>query len=275
MHVMVQEGAQSGSDPWELLHIYQQRYGIPDVPEPALRLQRTLNRRKAKAHVLHRRVDDLECQLAETRKELKAVRNEIEGTRRAGELLVEEILDRVRREHGEGWSPTPVFGFRMWVVRDNSLYGAMTRWRTPQMTSTCLNLIPGEDVPHSIRRCGPPACGIYATKSLDVLRRELGAGDTDGYVVGVAALKGKVVEHDRGYRAAQAEASAVTACFEQRHLFTDDPTVIADLFENPLSAININGSVGKPRPGQSDRYLTQWKEKQDIWTWDTKFESSK
>lgn len=261
------------TDPWELLHRYQQRYGVTEDLTPALHLERTIARRRAKADALGRRADELETLLAETLQQLKAVRHEIEGSRKTAELFAEEVLDSIRREHDEGWSPIPVFGYRIWVIRNNGLYGAMTRWWAPELTSICLNQVKGDDIPHSIRRCGPPACGIYATKELDVLRKELGVGDIDGYVVGVVALEGKVVEHTRGYRAARARAAAVTSRHMGRHLQTDDRDVIDSLFADPAMTVAETGVAGRPEGGSGDRYLNQWKEENDKWTWEKRSES--
>ncbi|MEA1902706.1 MAG: hypothetical protein U9N56_04185 [Actinomycetota bacterium] len=261
----------SGSpDPWELLHRYHQRYDVADQLEPALRLEHTVDRRKARANALHRRVDELQRQLADTHKELVAVKGEIEGSRRTVELFLSEVLDDIRRSQGEAWSPTPIYGFRMWAVRQDGLHGAMVRWREPRLTSECLNQIPGEDVPHSVRICGSPACGIYATKSLAVLRQELGVSDIDGYVIAVVALSGKVVEHEHGYRAARAEVVAVAGRLGGRHIFTDDPETITDFFARPSSTLVSVGKVGKPDGGETDRFLNEWKENQDKWTWDEK-----
>lgn len=265
--------SESKPDPWELLLRYQERYDIPDEDSPALRLQRTLHRRKARAFSLQRRVDELESMLADTLRKLKTVEDEIEGSWRTAELYAQEMVDAIKRKEGEGWSPIPVHGYRMWVVRGNGLHGAMTRWRTPDLSSVCLNQVRGEDIPHSVRKCGPPPCGIYATKDLAVLRRELGVGDVDGYVIGVVALEGKVIEHARGYRGAKARVAAVTARFDGRFLHTDAPKAIEALFDDPGSAIKSLGEAGKPGEHQGHDYLNQWKEQNDTWTWETKSES--
>lgn len=263
------------SDPWELLHRYRERYDIAEDLAPALRLERTMARRQAKAHTLQRRVTELETQLNDVNEELRASQAEVAGSQVAAFLAVDELLKRVRIEHGEGWSPTPVLGFRMWVVRDNTVHGAMTRWRTPRMTAQCLNAVRGSDIPHPVRTCGPPACGIYATKRLEVLRRELGIGNVNGYVIGVVALRGKVVEHDLGYRAARGEVVAAATRLSRRQLLTSDSDVIARLFRDPTSTTTREGSDVLPPTDKIDEYLNQWKEKQDTWTWETKSESSK
>lgn len=208
--------------------------------------------------------------LAETLRKLKAAEDEIEGSHRTADLYAREMVDAIKRREREGWSPIPIHGFRMWVVRNNGLHGAMTRWRAPELSSVCLNQVKGEDIPHSIRKCGPPPCGVYATKELAVLRRELGVGDVDGYVVGVVALEGKVIEHARGYRGAKARVVAVAARFDGRFLHTDARETIEGLYADPRSTMSSLGQAGRPGAGQSDEYLTEWKEQNDTWTWETK-----
>ena len=214
----------------------------------------------------------LEKELLDARAEAKAARSEVVGTERMGSLLVAELVERIRIENKEGWSPEPILGFRMWVIRETGVFGAKTRWRRPKMTSACLNRIPGEDLPHGFDRCGPPACGIYATKSLAVLRRELGVADINGYMVGLVGMTGKVVEHDRGYRAAEAEAVAVALSLNGRHLMTDDECVIADLFADPARTIGEIGVAGKTDQREADEYLERWKEENESWTWEQRSE---
>ncbi len=263
------------SDPWRDLETYRQRYDIEEELVQVRSLPRAVSRRRARASALWHLFDDLERQLAETRRELKAVESEITGSLRVGAMLVDEVLDRVRREQREGWSPTPILGFRLWAIKETGLLGAKVLWPRPTMTSSCLNRVDGEDVPHSIRHCGPPACGIYATKDLDTLHRELGVGDVDGFAFGVVALTGKVVEHQHGYRGANATAVVMTARQGAYHLETDDPALLSSLFDDPKAALATSGVSGVPGVGESDRYLNQWKESQDTWTWDQSSESSR
>ncbi|MGH8915747.1 MAG: hypothetical protein ACRDZM_14675 [Acidimicrobiia bacterium] len=256
------------TDPWSDLEVYRQRYDIEDELEQVRSLQRAISRRRARASALWHRFEYLESELAATRQELKAVQSEINGSLRVGALLVEEVLDRVRNEQKEGWSPTPILGFRLWAVEEAGLLGARLRWPGASMTGSCLNRVPGEDIPHSTSRCGPPACGIYATKDLALLHRELGVGEIDGFAFGVVALTGKVVEHQHGYRGAAATAIAVAARARGRHLETDDPSLITSLFDDPMAALARSGVTGAPGRGDADRYLEQWKENHDTWIWD-------
>ena len=253
---------------WDLLDKYQQRYGIASDSEPALRLERSIKRRNAKAHTLRRRIEDVQLQLKDAQRELAAVNREIEGSWQAAQLLVGEKIDEIRQQFGEGWSPVPILGFRLWAIREAGLFGYRTQWRQPKLTALCLNSVPGEDVPHSVHRCGPPACGAYATKSLEVLRDELGIKKVTEYAVGVVALTGKVIEHEHGYRAAHASVTAISATVGDQYLNTDDPIVMKKFFLQPRATLNEHGSHGPPNLKRGDDYLRQWKGHNDTWTWD-------
>ena len=109
---------------------------------------------------------------------------------------------------------------------------------------------------------------IYATKDLGVLRRELGVAEMNGYAVGVVSLSGKVVEHVRGYRGRHAEVCAIAVRLNDRYLRTDDPRVITALFGDPSTTLATHGVAGRPRAGDSDQYLYDWKEEEEKWTWD-------
>jgi hypothetical protein len=131
-----------------------------------------------------------------------------------------------------------------------------------------MNSVKGEDLPHSTRQCGPPACGIYATKQLDTLRRELGVADNDGYVFGVVALTDKVIEHEHGYRAATATTVAIVALDNGLNLATDEPETIDALFDDYLTTLTGLGVADRDQRSDPDTYLNEWKEKEEAWTWD-------
>lgn len=105
----------------------------------------------------------------------------------------------------------PVFAYRAWVVSAGRMRGVLTEWPVPTVEARCVDPVrrtgpDADDVPHVDAACGPAPCGIYAAKAADAMAATLPA---DGRaVVGVVALFGKVVEHERGYRAAAATAVA-------------------------------------------------------------------
>ena len=253
---------------WARLEVYRERYDIETEAASVDSLKRSIDRRQMKAASLRRRFEELEHEIDGVRGELSAVEAEIAGSRKTGALLCDEIVDRARTDQGEVWSPLPILGFRIWRLGKEGLHGVKTRWPARVLTARCMNSVKGEDLPHSTRQCGPPACGIYATKRLDVLRRELGVADNDGYVFGVVALTEKVIEHLNGYRAAMATAVAVVAVGRGLRLATDRPETIDALFDDHVTTLTGFGMADRNRPSDPDTYLNEWKEREEAWTWD-------
>lgn len=108
------------------------------------------------------------------------------------------------------WSPTVVLGFRAWDVR-RQVWGAKRPWLTPTYWAGCVSHGAeafDDEVPHTDGRCGRPPCGVYATKTPEMLLEEL-ESETNRTAFGLVALSGKVVEHTAGYRAAEARVLAV------------------------------------------------------------------
>ena len=95
---------------WALLQIYRERYPIDHLLVQVDSLERSIRRRQERHHVIRRRLHDLEKQLSATRSEFRTVADEIAGSRNAGALLIDDILDRVRQENDERWSPAPIRG---------------------------------------------------------------------------------------------------------------------------------------------------------------------
>jgi len=86
-----------------------------------------------RAAALSRIITQLESELGKARTELHAVQSEIEGSRAAGALLIEEILQQVRIERGEAWSPAPVHGYRVWRIDDDRIMGNQVHWAEPEL----------------------------------------------------------------------------------------------------------------------------------------------
>lgn len=251
---------------WERLETYRQRYSIDDRLEQVLSLERSINRRRARADALIRRRADLRKQLAEVRHELRAVDAEIGGSRAAGALLIEEIIDGVRIEMGEAWSPTAVKGFRVWSIKGNRIMGNQVDWPTPSLQSRCLRDIPGDDLPHSVARCGPPACGIYAVKDLDMFAPGVAGGVIHNSVVGIVAMHGKVVEHEEGYRSQRATAIAVSANDGEHRLLSTNPATIEELFSDPAGALAGAKPLGPTDQNPTRDFLESAYQKEDKWT---------
>lgn len=253
-------------DQWDRLDTYRQRYRIDDRLAPLDSLEKSLNRRRLRAAALKRRLEELEILLVEVRGELRAVQSEIEGSRRTGALLIEEILDRVQIEMGEAWSPRPVMGYRVWRIEDNRVLGNQVHWASPTMVSACLRGNPGDDLPHSVDRCGPPACGIYAVKDLDMFPASLAGGAIHNSVVGVVAMFGKVVEHEEGYRSQRATAVAVSANDGRHQLMTTDPDLIEDLFDDPAAALGEAEPLATPGENPTRPFLETALTEEEQWT---------
>lgn len=256
----------SDLDQWSRLSVYRQRYHIGDRLEPLDSLERSLQRRGLRATALTKRLEQLEKMVTETRDELAAIDAEIEGSRKVGALLIEEVLDEVQSEMGEAWSPTPVHGFRVWRIEDNRIMGNQVHWASPSLESQCLREIPGDDLPHSVDRCGPPACGIYAVKDLSMFPPDVARGGIHNSVLGVVAMHGKVVEHEEGYRSQNATAIAVSATDGTHRLMTEDPEVIAGLFADPGWALAGADHTHTGVDNGTKDFLESIKAKEEQWT---------
>lgn len=253
-------------DPWLVLATYRERYRIGHLLEQVDSLERSIQRRQARRAAVRRRLTDLERQLEKVRAESRALEMEIEGSRSTGALLIDDILDRVRRDNGEVWSPTPVRGFRVWSIQSNAIFGNQTQWHGPSLAGHCLRGVPGEDIPHSMERCGPPPCGIYAVKSLDSFMPSVAAFQINHTVVGVVAMAGKVVEHEFGYRAQRATAIAVVAYDGGRRVAVTAPDEVEDLFRDPDETITRLTHYTDPSPRQARAILESVQQGEGKWT---------
>lgn len=253
-------------DQWKRLEIYRQRYAIEDRLAPVASLEKSMSRRRMRSAALSRRLEQLIQDINDTRAQLAAVESEIDRSRDAGALLIAEILDDVQIEMGEAWSPSPVRGFRVWRIEDNKVMGNQVPWDSPTLVGRCLREIPGEDLPHSVSRCGPPACGIYAVKELDMFPPGIGRGVIHNSVVGVVAMQGKVIEHEDGYRSQRATAIAVSANDGARRLTTADPAEIDALFSDPAAALSEAGPRRSVDETTTRDFLTSIQEKEEEWT---------
>ena len=118
-------------------------------------------------------------------------------------------VPRMRRPLPVVRSSTVVFAYRAWGIAQNRLRGVCVAWPVPTVIARCLDYgrradADRSDVPHTDGSCGPPPCGIYATKTAAAALEAL---EVKGpLALGVVALSGKVVEHEHGYRAAEATA---------------------------------------------------------------------
>jgi hypothetical protein len=248
------------------LETYRQRYQIEDRIGPVLSLERSIDRRRARLDALSRRLVELEALLADTRAQVRSVEAELRGSAAAGVLLIDEIIDQVRQDNHEAWSPNPVIGYRVWRIEGDRVLGNQVHWPTPALDSRCLRKVPGDDVPHATWRCGPPACGIYTVKTLDMFPDDVADCRIDRSVVGIVGLSGKVVEHIHGYRGQHAGVKAVIARLDERTMRTGDPAEIAALFNAPASAVAALGTTGQHPFGEARGFLEEQHEQEMKWT---------
>ncbi|MFH1331038.1 MAG: hypothetical protein ABIJ48_10360 [Actinomycetota bacterium] len=151
------------------------------------------------------------------------------------------------------WSATPVFAYRAWGIVKNRLRGVRVAWPVPTVEARCLDYgrragADAAEVPHTDGSCGPPPCGIYATKTAAAA---LDAIEHDGpLALGVAALSGKVVEHEHGYRAAVATAVGMLVV-SHGEVMRFDGIEVDELFlvPDPTVAAARNRALRLPDPG--------------------------
>ena len=241
------------------LALLEHRYGMPSAVELEP-LERALRRRSA-------RIDHLTDRLDELIDEIAGLERERQGVMAGMEAIVTRRIDEIRAEHGEAWSPFPIHAYRMWGVLDSGLVGARCRWESPTMRATCSRLTTNPDVPHTDERCGEPSCGVYAMKSAAAA---LGAR-RDGerrWAVGLVALGGKVVEHESGYRAAEAHAVAIAVASAGRTLVTDDPDLVGLAFSATTDAVDLFGEPEQRWPDERIIRTLESTERRHTWTSD-------
>ena len=241
-------------------HEYRDRYGdIADL-EPLERLDYGIVTRTA-------RIKQLQAIADEVNAEIRGFELEIEGIQRGIEALLGDVLIRIERQFEEAWSPTPVLGYRIWAMSDNGLHGVRTRWREPSMRAECGATADRDGIPHSDGRCGRLGCGIYAAKSATRLLDEFAPALRSTFAVGLIALSGKVVEHEHGYRGAEATVIALVAVDRMRAVFSSEPAILKSVFSA--------GGIGTAEPTLPSRaalfeatvtYLSEEERKQNPWT---------
>lgn len=222
------------------LEVLARRYGEAVVDLSLDRLVLKENRNRARRQVIEDQIDELA-------EELVRLRHEAERMALARDTLVRELADRIRETQGEGWSPTPVVGYRTWSISAGQVIGATGHpWSAPVLEAICSRLRPGDDLPHTDHVCSRVGygCGIYAASD----SRLLDLPDDRAWIVGIVLLTGKVVQHERGYRAARARVAGVVAHLDSTGLVTGDMAVLDDLFTDPEAAMARLGQTG-PQPG--------------------------
>lgn len=243
----------------------EERYGrLPVDLSPVDRLEAQLGRRR-------QRVAHLENQIAGLQAEIDRIEQETAGYLAGVEALLDDALDRVQRLVQEAWSPAPVLGYRMWNVTDGALTGAVQPWRALTKGTVCLNGLPGEDLPHSHGRCGPPPCGVYTTKQPETIFAQMPR--KSDWAIGVVAMTGKVVEHTKGYRAERATMVGLWLVVGDRSAPVEGASALEDALADPARAV-LRGARRRPDDAEefedACRYLAGLIERRARWTSENK-----
>lgn len=221
----------------DVLQTLRFRYGDTDLGTPLTRLLMKQKRNLARREAIEVQIDELAVErdrLAEEHRRMSLLEGE----------LVDEIADQIRDQQGEGWSPTPVVGYRIWEMVADGLVGATGfRWEEPAVEATCARARPQDDLPHTDHMCSSVGhgCGIYAARHPSLLPDLAGKEAT----AGVVWMSGKVVEHEHGYRAAHARVAGVVAHAGGRLLVTSSSDIITALFADPRPTLERHGRPGR------------------------------
>ena len=215
------------------LDVLRERYGsVGEDLRPLEALELHIARRNS-------RIDILQQRIAEARAEIGQLSQEKVGYLAGIEALLGDLIPKIEQRYGEGWSPAAVPGYRMWNVVDGQVMGAVTAWTERSKTAVCLNGVSGEDLPHSNGRCGPPACGIYATKQPEYVYARMQR--MRNWAIGLVGMSGKVVEHTHGFRAQRVSIEALCLVVNGRRLHLDDRILIEAALLDPVGVVAVNG----------------------------------
>jgi len=205
---------------------YEDRYGTMSAMVDVAKANSAMAARQRRLEKLREEEEKLQTQIESMISEVKRIEKWLE-------FCLEDAIAQVKREHAEGWSPRPVLGYRLWGVSDEELHGVKLAWTSRNLTATCLTTRDSGEIPHSDGRCGRLGCGVYAAKTVDPLYKEFNVWGMTNVALGLVALSGKVVEHDDGYRAAEATVVALGATLDGHLLLSTDPEEIDGVFRDP------------------------------------------
>lgn len=195
---------------------------------------------------IDRRIGDLEAEIVSVQKEMLAALRPAVANARAKATARQAAAARAERAAARRltldqagveamWSPTAVMAYRVWLLDKDGLYGSRRRWESARLAARCR--VPGE-LPHTDGRCAQVAfgCGIYAAKSSLALMRSVGGTARGSFAVGLVGLEGKVVEHERGYRAGRATVLALVIVHQTTMRMIEEAAEIEQAFINPFTA---------------------------------------
>lgn len=213
-----------------------------------------------------RRLDKLREEEERIRSQIDSMGSEVKRIEKWLEFCLEDTISRAKEDHAEGWSPRPVLGYRLWGVSDDELHGVKMPWSGRTLVATCLARGEVGEIPHSDGRCGRLGCGVYAAKTVDPLYKEFNAWEMRDVALGLVALTGKVIEHDKGYRAAEATVVALGATLGECLLLTADPDEIDAVFVDP-KRIRRGSRVDGPRQAlvEMEVFVTEKARRAERW----------
>ena len=243
----------------ELERLRERYGGGPDI-QHELPLRSSIARRRKRIEIIRRHIDELA-------EEAATLERELVGYRAGLVAHLTHLVDRLRHDHAEGWSPTPVMGYRMWALLHDRVEGVRRVWPTSRLRATCGAGYDDVEIPHTDGRCGRLGCGVYAAKRPEPVLESFRPASGHRYVAGRVAMTGKVVEHDTGYRAEVAEAVAVVAAGRHGVLATRDPALIDALFRDPHVTMSSHDELVAPShwtDHMTIAYLTEIEE--EPWT---------
>jgi hypothetical protein len=168
------------------------------------------------------------------------------------------------------WSPTPIYGYRYWRLERTGLYGATGhRWPDRTLQAGCRVRWPAamvypprdrppEEVPHLSGVC--TGCGIYAVNDPGAAFKAADVGvlfrPTERPVaafmwsaIGLVALTGKVIEHERGWRAAHCSTIALAVISLDWWTIATKPSLIDRIFAFPAAALKAVAHHPCPETG--------------------------
>lgn len=213
-----------------------------------------------------RRLDKLRQEEEHIRTQIESMISEMRRIEKWLEFCLEDVIARAKDEHAEGWSPRPVYGYRLWGVDEEELYGVKMPWTSRTLVAKCLTRGNEGEIPHSDGSCGRLGCGVYAAKTVEPLYRDFNVSGMSDFALGLVALRGKVIEHDAGYRAAEATVVALGATLDGHVLFTSDADEIDAVFADPkvLREAPVMESASQ-KLVEMEMYVTQEARRADQW----------
>ena len=239
---------------------YEERYG--DLPGMA-----DLAKANAAMTKRQRRHDQLAEEAERIRKEMDSLGTEVQRIEKWVEFCLEDVIARARQDHSEGWSPSPVLGYRLWAVGKEALHGVKMPWSSRSLTATCLARGGEREIPHTDGRCGRLGCGVYVAKTVDPLYTEFNVSGIGDVALGLVALTGKVVEHEAGYRGAEATVVALGASMGEHLLLVRDEDELDALFADPTMIRNgPEVETEAERLLEMEAFVTQEARRANTWT---------